>query len=45
VVRQAIAEGGTRDAWELIRQGRLNHYPGSVMAAMLLVEAPALLQD
>jgi hypothetical protein len=42
-VRQAVEQAGTRDPWELIRQGRLNPYAGSVMAGVLVIAHPDLL--
>jgi len=41
-VRRAIAEQGTRDAWELIESGALNRYAALVMAAAIVIEEPAL---
>lgn len=41
-VREAIAREGTRDPWELVRRGALNEYAPMVMAAVLVVEEPAL---
>ncbi len=42
-VREAIRIGGTRDAWKLQRDGHLNRYASTVMAAGLVIEDPSLL--
>lgn len=39
-VDQAIAEGGTRDAWALVEGGALNDYLPLVSAAAVLLERP-----
>jgi beta-lactamase regulating signal transducer with metallopeptidase domain len=41
-VREAIARHGTRDVWELTRIGALNGYAAQVMAAILVMNEPAL---
>jgi hypothetical protein len=43
-VRQAVDQSGTRDAWELIRQGQINTYAGSIMAGVLLIAHPDLVR-
>jgi hypothetical protein len=42
-VERAITSGGTRDAAALARSGHLNRYHATVMAAVLLMENPQLL--
>ena len=41
-MRDAIAEHGIRDGWELIEVGALNRYAALVMAAAIVIEEPAL---
>jgi membrane-bound lytic murein transglycosylase D len=41
-VRDAIAQGGTGDAWELARRGKLERYLSAVMAAIIIVKNPSL---
>jgi membrane-bound lytic murein transglycosylase D len=41
-VDKAIAEGGTRDAFELQRKGLLNEYAAQVAAAMIVLEDESL---
>lgn len=43
-VERAIREGGTSDVWQLIEAKRLGPYPAAVMAAVLLVDDPSLVQ-
>ncbi|MEL6343982.1 MAG: transglycosylase SLT domain-containing protein [Myxococcota bacterium] len=43
-VRQAIVDGGTRDAWALQEQGQLNHYLSHVAACMIVLESPSLVE-
>jgi hypothetical protein len=44
-VYQAMEEGGTRDAFALVRAGKLGRYAGSVIAVAILLEEPALLEN
>jgi beta-lactamase regulating signal transducer with metallopeptidase domain len=41
-VREAIAEHGTRDAFELMEAGALNDYVALMMAGVIILEDPAL---
>jgi membrane-bound lytic murein transglycosylase D len=43
-VRAAIRRGNTRDAWALQRQGLLNGYASTFMAAARVLDDPSLLQ-
>jgi hypothetical protein len=43
-VERAIREGGTHDVWQLIEAKRLDPYPAAVMAAVLLIDDPTLVQ-
>lgn len=44
-VTAAIDEGKTRDAWELMRTGRLGRYAATVMAAALVLEDERLFEE
>ena len=39
-VARAAEAGNTRDAWELMRQGRISRYAATVLAAALVLEDP-----
>lgn len=41
-VQRAIDEGGVRDPWELARRGKLERYLSAVMAAVIVVKNPIL---
>lgn len=43
-VRHAIAVEGTSDVWELTRRGALNQYAATVMATVLVMEHPSLVE-
>jgi len=43
-VREAIASGGTRDAWQLVQAGKLNDYLPTVMAGIILIKHPDLVE-
>ena len=44
-VAAIVQREGTRDAWELIRRGKLDPYAAKVMAAVLIIADPALAQE
>jgi len=44
-VSTVIAEAKTRDAWELMRSGRLGRYAATVVAAALVLEDERLLEE
>jgi soluble lytic murein transglycosylase-like protein len=43
-VQWAIDEAGTRDPWELAAQGKLNDYGANIVAGVIVIRNPSLVQ-